>query len=245
MESVLSYGFLALPTVLITLSLVGALAALRWRRAGLALTLAASLLLFAAATPFVASVLMRRVEAGLPPPEDFRAAQAIVVLGGDQRYGDGRGIPDALGPLSMERVAFAAAAYHKLHLPVLVTGGRTTGAHQSGAALLKAALEGEFAIPVKWTEDRSHTTWENAAFSAPLLRAAGIDTIVLVSQSFQLPRAIWCFERQGLRALAWPAPRTAWRLQRPGDLLPSIGALQETFYAAHELIGGLYYRLRH
>ena len=92
MEHLLSFGFLALPTVFITLALVGSLLALVWRRVGIALALAASFCLFAAATPALSSYLLRLAESGLPPNPDLSTAQAIVVLGGDIRAGDGEGV---------------------------------------------------------------------------------------------------------------------------------------------------------
>ncbi len=245
MEQLVSFGFLAPPTLFISLGLLGALLALRWRHAGLAVTLAASLCLYAAATPAISSWLMQRIEAGLPQHTDLSRAQAIVVLGGDVQPGNGGDIPDALGPLSLERVVLAAQAYRRLHLPVAVSGGRVAGMRASEGALMKAALQDNFAVPVTWNEDRSRTTWENAVFTARLLRPARVTTVVLVSQAWHLPRALWAFERAGLQALPWLAPRTALHLDRPGDLLPSIGALHNSFYALHEMIGGLYYRLLH
>jgi uncharacterized SAM-binding protein YcdF (DUF218 family) len=245
MERLFSFGFLALPTAFITLALLGALAALRWRRSGIALALASSLCLFAAATPALSSYLVHRVETALPAHIDFREAQAIVVLGGDVRSGSGADVADALGPLSLERVVLAARAYRRLHLPVAVSGGRVGAARGSEATLMKAALETDFAIPVTWSEDASRTTWENALYTARLLRPAGINTVVVVSQAWHLPRAVWAFERAGLHALPWPAPRTTRQAARIDDFLPSIGALRDTTYALHEMIGAAYYRLRH
>lgn len=240
-----SFGIFALPTVFIALSLAGALIALVWRRAGIVLTLASSLSLYAAATPALSSYLLQRVESTLPQNVDLGTAQVIVVLGGDVRRGNGADIPDTLGPLSLERVVLGAQAYRRLHLPIVVSGGRVAGAHASEAALMKAALADNFAVPVAWNEDRSRTTWENAVYTARLLQPAKLATVVLVSQAWHLPRALWAFERAGLKALPWPAPRTALRLGGFGDFLPSLAALNGTFYALHELIGGAYYRLRH
>src|SRR5712691_3856224 len=131
MVNFVSYGFLAPPTIFIVLGLVGALIALVWRRIGITLSLASSLLLYAAATPALSSYLLQRVEATLPQKVDLGTAQAIIVLGGDVRSGDGADIPDRLGPLSLERLKFAAQAHRRLHLPVVVSGGTVRGANSS------------------------------------------------------------------------------------------------------------------
>lgn len=245
MESLVSNGFLAPPTVFIVLCLVGALLALRLRRAGVALALAASLALYIAAIPACSSYLLQRAEAGLPPEVDLNSAQAIVVLGGDVRAGNGKSIPDRLGPISEERVLYAAQAYRRLHLPVAVSGGAVADTRLSEASLMKSALEADFAVPVTWAEDKSRTTWENAVYTAALLRSEKVANVVLVTQAWHLPRAIWSFDRVGLHPLPWPAPRTAAACCAIGDFLPNIGALHESFLALHELIGGVYYRLRH
>ena len=48
-----------------------------------------------------------------------------------------------------------------------------------------------------------------------------------------------------MKPLFWPTPRSVVRLRRIDDFLPSIAALHDSFYALHEMVGGLYYRLRH
>jgi uncharacterized SAM-binding protein YcdF (DUF218 family) len=245
MERLVSFGFLALPTVFITLSLVGALLALMWRRTGIGLAVLSSLCLYAAATPALSSFLLREIEAQLPQDVDLAGAQAIVVLGGEVRLGNRGDIPDRLGAQSLERVVMAAAAYRRLAVPVEVNGATERGGQQSEATLMKAVLEADFAVPVRWVEERSRTTWENALFAAQLLQPEQVTRVVLVSHAWHLPRALWAFERVGLKPLPWPAPRTAQRMRRVDDFLPTIRALTDSFYALHELVGGVYYRLRH
>jgi uncharacterized SAM-binding protein YcdF (DUF218 family) len=246
MEHVVSFGFLAVPTIFISLSLLGALLALRWRRIGVALALLSSLCLFVAATPAMSSFLLHQVEAGLPRGDvDLHAAQAIVVLGGDERLGNGRDIPDRLGRETLERVVYAAAAYRRLRLPIAVSGGPPVRGHPSQGAQMQTALKQEFDVPVAWNEDHSQTTWENAVDVARLLRPAGLTRVVLVTDAWHLPRALWAFEEAGLEPLPWPAPRDALQLDRPRDYVPDLHALCDSFAALHELIGGVYYRLRH
>ena len=245
MSSYVSYGFLAPPTLFITLCLVGGLLALLWRRVGIGVVLVASLCLFVLASPAASSYLLQRLEAEVPDSPDFTSAKAIVVLGGDQRIGDGTDIPDTLGPLSLERLVWAAQAFRKLRLPVAISGGLVPGAHAAAAALMKPVLERDFAVPVVWSEERSRTTFENAVFTAELLRGRDIGTVVLVTQAWHQTRALWSFERAGLHALPWPAPRDALHMNRLDDFLPKIGALSDSFLALHEMIGGLYYRWRY
>src|SRR5439155_17109916 len=101
--------------------------------------------------------------------------------------GDGKAVLDSLGPLSVERVVYAAEAFRRLHLPVAVSGGRVLGSDATVGGLMKEALERDFAVPVTWNEDRSRTTQENALFTARLLRAEGIAAVVLVSNTWHLP----------------------------------------------------------
>jgi uncharacterized SAM-binding protein YcdF (DUF218 family) len=244
MRSLVSYGFLAPPTVLITLCLLGGLIGIVWRRLGAILVLASSLGLFVAAAPAFSSYLSNQLESEIPDDIGFGNAEAIVVLGADVRAGDGAA-PDRLGLLSLERLIFAAEAYRRFHLPVAVSGGQLAGTQTSVAELMKTALEESFAVPVAWSEDRSRTTYENALYSAGLLKAQHIRTVILITQAPVLPRAIWSFERMGLHAVPWPAPRTALAFDQVDDFLPSVSALEQSFYALHEIIGRLYYRLRY
>jgi uncharacterized SAM-binding protein YcdF (DUF218 family) len=244
MYSLISYGFLTPPNILILLCLAGALLSLVWRRAGIIVVLAASFSLYVVATPAVSSHLLWYIESQTSESKDLGNAQAIVVLGVDIRHGRDV-VPDSLGPQSIERLAMAAEAYHQLHLPVAVSGGHISDSKMSVAELSKIALEQLFTVPVAWSEDRSRTTYESAVYTAKLLREADIGIVVVIAQARDLPRIIWSFERVRLRALPWPAPRTALKIDRIEDFLPSTRALNESFYALHELMGMVYYQIQY
>ena len=53
--------------------------------------------------------------------------------------------------------------------------GGTVAEGRAESLSLKAILEDEFHVPVKWVETRSRDTRENAANAAPILKAAGIE----------------------------------------------------------------------
>jgi len=245
MSDLISYGFLTPPAVLILLSLVGALLALRWRGFGVALVILSSIVLYLLATPLVASSLLHEVELGISESAELSSAQAIVVLGAGVRLGNGASAPGTLGPLSLERVVYAAEAYRHLQLPVAVSGGRVYPAQTAEAVLMRAVLDRDFGVPVTWSDDQSRTTYENALYTARIFNPERIATVVVVTHAWHLPRALWAFERSGLQVLPWPVPRDFVRLRRIVDVLPSIAALHDSAYALHEMIGGLYYRLRY
>jgi uncharacterized SAM-binding protein YcdF (DUF218 family) len=241
MRSLVSYGFLAPPVLFITLSLVGAIAALLWRRFGITVVLVSTLCLYVAATPAFSSYLAYQLETQIPSDIDFTDAEAIVVLGADVRRGDGRN-SDRIGPASLERLVLAVDAYRRLHLPIAVSGGRVADWHVAVGQLMKSALEEYFGIPVTWSEEESRTTYENALYTARLLRREQINTVVVIAQAEDLPRAVWCFKRVGLRAIPWPAPRRVFKPDSVEDFLPDSKAFQQSFHALHEMIGSLYYR---
>lgn len=244
MSDLISYGFLTPPTVLILASMLAAWWAVWNPRLGIATAIVTGSLLYLAALPVVSTRMLQAVEVGASSKPDFSAAQAIVVLGGGVRAGDGGQAPDTLGTESLERVVFAARAYRQLHLKVATAGAGRPG-HTAEGTLMKSVLEGDFGVPVAWVEGQSHSTWENAVDTAALLKPEGITTVVLVTQAYHLKRALWSFERAGLHALPWPAPITYDEPRRLDDYLPSIGALENSYRALHEAIGMAYYRFRH
>jgi uncharacterized SAM-binding protein YcdF (DUF218 family) len=118
---------------------------------------------------------------------------------------------------------------------VLVTGG-TVSEGETEAKLMREALEHEFGVDVRWSEDRSRTTHENAAFSAPLLREAGVRRVVLVAHSFDIPRARAEFAAQGVETIAAPTGIVALHFTSPFDYLPSVAGLQSSYYALYEML---------
>jgi len=192
----LSFSVLMPPTVFIVLTLFGAVMALRWRRLGLIVCITSAACLYVLSTPLCSYWLLASA-AELPdrPRPPMGAAQAIVVLSGDVQQGSEANGSARIGLLTAERLMDAARLYRALHLPVLVSGGRVAGSTGSLAELMSETLENAFGVPVKWREEQAATTYENARNSARLLRQSGIKTVVVVTQAWHMPRALWSFEK--------------------------------------------------
>lgn len=174
------------------------------------------------------------------------APQAIVILGGGSRHHPLE-TPDRefVKPLTLERLVHGAWIARTSRLPVLVSGGVPRPGRASEAALMKRTLESRLGTPVRWTEETSEDTGQNATHSAQILKAAGISRIVLVTQAYHMPRAAASFRRAGLTVL--PAPHgfaSGMREWTPRDLIPNGDAAALSWRASHELLGRLWYRLR-
>ena len=208
-------------------------------RAGRIVAWTGILLLLALSTPMVAYLLLKLVD-NSPPLDVQRAqsAQAIVILGGGLRRHAAEYGGDTLGRLTLERVRYGARVARAVSLPVLVTGGSVLGGEPE-AKLMREALEREFDVRVRWAETQSRNTHENAARSAEILGAEHISRIILVAHSFDMPRAKAEFAAQGIEAIAAPTGIPTWEFDTPLDVLPSLAALQGSYFALYEIFGNV------
>lgn len=236
-------AFLLPPISLVIAGLIGFGLLKRRRTLGRGLIATSLILIWALATPIVASFLLDSLK---PPPVAFngKEADAIVILGGGRITDSIEFGGDTLGRFTLERVRYGAWLAKKLHKPILVTGGAPEGGIPEGE-MMRASLEQEFAVKdVRWVEAASSNTRENARFSAPLLKAADIERIYLVTHAWHLARAIPEFAALGFQVT--PAG-TGYSLPdkfNPFDYVPNAKALHESWLAAHEWIGLLWYRIR-
>jgi uncharacterized SAM-binding protein YcdF (DUF218 family) len=227
------------PTGPLLIAIAGLLLLARRWRAGRVLAWTGVVLLLALSTPVVAfmllSVLNRwpALDVG-----DSRGAQAIVILGGGVRRHAAEYGGDTLGHLTLERVRYGAYVARATKLPVLVTGGAVFGGDPE-AKLMRAALEHEFGVPVRWAESESRNTHENAVRSARILAAAHVGRVILVAHSFDMARAKAEFAAQGIEAIPAPTGIPSNAVDTPLDLLPSLGALQGSYFALYEILANL------
>ena len=210
----------------------------RARRIGFALLTGALAALWLLATPVIGELLQRaadRVPALSAEALAAAQAQAIVILaGGDAtfrapEYGH---TPSAGGEL-LERLAYGAYLAHRTTLPVLVSGGFAE------SESMHTVLARDFGVPTRWVESHSRDTFENALFSTPILRAAGVSRIILVTSAAHEYRAAQEFEAAGFAVV--PAPVGVWLPQDPNPerYLPSAVGLRRSAEALYELIGDL------
>jgi uncharacterized SAM-binding protein YcdF (DUF218 family) len=193
-------------------------------------------------TPFVADSLLQSIE-GKPLDIAQHPADAIVVLSGGQHFNAPEYGGNTVSKETLERVRYAAMLYRQTGKPVLVSGGDPLGIGAE-APLMKQVLEQEYYVPVRWVEDRSNNTLENARYSHELLARDGMTRIYLVTQAWHMPRSVQVFERAGFEVV--PAA-TAYTTRYKTDLLsfiPNAAALLGSYRYMHEIVGMLWYRLK-
>ena len=201
--------------------------------------------------PIVGNKLMEGLEtyppitAANPPPQD---AQAILVLASGRYTGAPEYDGDTLDALSLMRVRYAAYLHRATGLPVFVSGGNPPVEGPPLGQLMAQVLRDEYGIEAAGVEDRSLTTAENAEFTAPMLREAGIHKVLLVTSAWHMPRSMEACARAGIAAAAAPTGFVSGAAQDEPtglyDLLPSMTALQHSYYAVHEYLGRAWYQVR-
>ncbi|HEY0858296.1 MAG TPA: ElyC/SanA/YdcF family protein [Albitalea sp.] len=193
----------------------------------------------------------------LPPPlKAERIAQikararaadstAIVVLGGGtEPFAPEYGMSN-LGFYSLERLRYGLWLGRETGVPVGFSGGLGWAAAQATteAEVASRIAEREFNRPLRWIEDRSRDTRQNAAHSVALLKQSGIRHIVLVTHGWHMPRARRAFEEaaapHGISVEAAPMG-LAQRIEAPAlDWLPSGTGMLRVRNALRESLGRL------
>lgn len=173
-----------------------------------------------------------------------RQADVIVVLGAGREQADPGWGGDQPSLLALERLRYAARLAKASGLPLLTSGGLHYGAPPSEAALAAEVLARDYGLKVRWQEGQSRTTWENASYSAELLKGTGLKRVLLVTQAWHMPRARWSYEQAGFQVLGAPMGFLGVPNGRPaGGWLPESRALWQSGWLINEAIGQLGYRL--
>ena len=244
---------LLMPLVSLPLTgLLGLALVARRKRAGWLLCIFAFAALWLLSCQAVVVWLAQTVLPQYPPATALQLktgqVQAIVVLGGGTlpqapEYGIAQPSTSTTA-----RLRYGIWLAKQSGLPLAFTGGsgwaagsiaKTTEAEIAG----RVAQE-EFGYTLRWLEDKSRDTAENAALTALMLKRDGIERIAVVTDALHLPRAMVEFERTGLGLT--PVP-TAYVLPTKSTLLqwlPSAEALQDSTRLAHEVLGLAVARLR-
>lgn len=200
--------------------------------------------------PLVVEQAARQLETEAPLRADQWAslgerAEAIVILGAGRERGDPAwGDQDQPSVVALERLRYAAQLAKASGLPVLTTGGLHYGTPPSEAQLMGDSLRRDFGVGVKWKEEASRTTWENARLTADVLLPLGVRRVVVVTQAWHMQRSRWSFEQAGFEVVPAPVGFLGRDHGRPfWGLLPEARAVWQNGQLLNEAVGLVGYRL--
>jgi len=170
---------------------------------------------------------------------------AIVVLGSGTlpyaaEYGESH-LPDR----AYQRLHYGLWLSRQLQQPVMVSGGEgfiKSGALPEAQVAARLAMR-DFGRPVRWIEDNSRDTRDNARLSLAMLKADQVTDVVVVTHAWHMRRAMRAFHqearRQGYAVKILAAPMGSGRedLGLLRAWLPSTMGYQRVHEALHELLG--------
>lgn len=217
------------------------------RRSGATAVFIGFLWLYICSTATFSYMLMGKLEANYPsqPMVETPKADAIVLLGGALRGDSTMGTLPDLNQYA-DRLVHAVALFKAGKADYIVLSGGSAPGSRSEAHLMQDVLA-VMGVPSSALilEDQSRNTHDNAVNSAALLKARGMNRILLVSSAFHMRRADALFKRQGLDVI--PAPTDFQQVILKSTLpagIPGVKNLYRTTEALHEFVGYEVYRLR-
>jgi len=224
-------------------ALVG-IALLRWRPALARVTILACVACLALMTFSPAgNLLLRPLEERFPtPPADMPAPYGILVLGG-AIDGDLSAKHDQVvleeGGSRITQAALLARRYPNAR--VFYTGGSPWA---NGGDSVEARQARDLLIGLGVTsqrvgiEERSRNTYENARYSADILKPQPDQVWLLVTSAFHMPRSMGLFRKAGFNVVAYPTDfHTFFDARDDEALLFRVTELSLCDLAIHEWIG--------
>lgn len=224
----------------ILLALLGMALMLKSVRTGMLVTFVGLALLWFLSCNAVSVELARTLIPQVQPitREQLQSVQAIVVLGGGV-HGDA---PEygAAQPSShtLDRLRYGVALAKASGKPLGFAGGvgwaaQGTGVEPEGAVARRIAQQ-EYGVQLRWVDDRSRDTEENARLAAQLLRRDAVKRVALVTSAFHMPRSVRAFRRAGLEVVAAPTAFIGPRERPVMEALPSAEGLAAARHVIRE-----------
>lgn len=191
----------------------------------------------------LARTLLPATEA-LPPAQapQLRAkgVQAIVVLGGGmESHAVEYGRPQ-LAAVSLTRLRYGAWLARQSGLPLAFSGGigwSSVGTDIPAEAQGAGDAAMEWGTPLRWAEDQSRDTVENAQNMYRLLQADHVAHIALVTHAWHMPRAQKAFEQAGFIVVAAPMGYIRPLYRDWLEWLPSAEGLAQSRTVLREWLG--------
>ena len=236
----LYYTFALPPGIFIVALLAVSLYALKKKMKIWKLILGITAAVYILSIPLVSNMMIRTLEKKYTPPVDVKG-DVIIMLGGGAT-GDTPGVngPGHLSGYAANRLLTCAQLYHKLDVPVIISGGNSRGVDSSDAVVGKNILVG-LGVPEDKviSESESLNTTQNASMTKDVLDKHGFKRPILVTSAFHMQRSVKQFEKQKIDVIPYPTDYQTNIKHRFSliDLVPNADALTQVCLTVKEYLG--------
>ena len=222
---------------------------LRWRRLGLSTMAAGLLWLLFWSLPITSIVLGGYLEKEYPyqTPNKYPVADAIVVFGSSTANNRNNWFEPYDQSKRHARIDTADDLYFLNKAPLIILSGAALEGNVSEAYGMAFSLRNR-GIPKEALiiENKSTTTRENGVYVKELLDQHHIQSVLLVTSSLHMPRAMAVMHRLGVNPIAAPNPPQIIVAQGSGlnIYIPNARALEASRSIIKEYLGVMTYWLR-
>ena len=228
-------SYLVLPPGVFVLSFL-VLSVLGRRRAVRLLSLLSALVLYSLSVEPFKDLLYYPLEKDLRPPPDVKG-DVIVVLGGGV-YNSG-----VLKGTSLKRLIEGYRQHLRTGYPIVLSGGSVSKTVPEAEIMEDVLVSLGVSKDVIFKDTVSRDTKENALYVKRMCDLLGCERVVLVTSAFHMRRAVWVFEKAGLKVVPYP---TDFRFEGRYDLyslFPKYSVLHDSSVALREYLALIFYRL--
>jgi uncharacterized SAM-binding protein YcdF (DUF218 family) len=234
-KKVISY-FLIPPGIFVILFLL--IAYLTRKREGFTskLALLSAILLYALSTEPVKDFLILPLERGYSVPEN-PSGDVIIVLGGGA-YNSGR-----LMGSSFKRTVAGYLLHKKLGVPVILSGGRSTGLTPESLIMKELMIKLGAEERFLYTDTESRDTLENGLFVKRICESLSCKKVILVTSAFHMKRSLSVFESLGFNVVPYPVDFRYDGRYNIYSYFPKYSVFRDSAAAIREYIGRIYYSI--
>jgi uncharacterized SAM-binding protein YcdF (DUF218 family) len=175
--------------------------------------------------------------------DDFKEANAVVVLGGGRIKGS---VNLPLSQSAFKRAMWGMMIAKKENLPLIFTGGGVDKSYSEANAFKETLKEISKYLGIKFdkeklfVESKSLNTLENAKYTKELLEKMDIKkpVIILVTSAYHMKRALLIYKKFGFTTMP---SATDFLINSSSfnffKLLPNIHSFEKSYIALHEYFG--------
>lgn len=199
-----------------------------------------AVILYMVSIPIVCDNLSWSLEGRYKPPSDVEGDVIIMLGGGSYANTPNLDWEGHLSGFAANRLLTCVQLYHKLDVPIIISGGQFYKNTRSEAEIARDILlsldipEGKIIV-----EKESLNTTQNAMFTKELVDKHGFSKPILVTSAFHMERSVRQFNKYNVSVTPYPTDYQTNGVKYISylDFVPSADSLLKFYLAMKEYIG--------